>query len=290
MTKNKYADLHVHTFYSDSTFSPLDVVSCAKERGLAAIAICDHDTVDGIDPCMAIGLEKGVEIIPGIEMSVEKMDAEIHILGYFIDWKQEWLRKKLKEIQDSRVERLFVMIDKLKAAGVNIEAEDVFKISVNKGSVGRLHVAKAMLSSGAIKNLREAFDKYIGFAKPCYVPYTKLSPQETMELILKAGGVPVIAHPKLMGNDEHIGEFVGYGLRGLEVYHTDHKPNISKRYEALAKELGLLMTGGSDCHGMGKGRILMGTVRVPYELVEKLKEEADKIRDDPSTHFVCSGS
>jgi 3',5'-nucleoside bisphosphate phosphatase len=280
MTQAKYADLHVHTFYSDSTFSPEEVVSCAREKGLAAIAICDHDTVDGIDPCMAIGLEKGVEIIPGIEMSVEKMDAEIHILGYFIDWKQDWLRKILKDIQDSRVERIFVMIDKLKAMGVKIEAEEVFKIAVNKGSVGRLHVAKAMLGSGAIKNLREAFGKYIGFAKPCYVPYTKLSPEDTIGLILKAGGVPVIAHPILIGNDEYIKEFMGHGLRGLEVYHTDHKPNVARRYEAIAKELGLVMTGGSDCHGMGKGRILMGTVRVPYELVEKLKEEAVKIKNE----------
>lgn len=276
----KYADLHVHTFYSDSTFSPEEVVSYAKEKGLAAIAICDHDTVDGIDPCMAIGLEKGVEIIPGIEMSVEKMDAEIHVLGYFIDWRQDWLRKKLKEIQDSRVARLSIMIEKLKAMGVKIEAEDVFKIAINKGSVGRLHIAKAMLNSGAIKNLREAFDKYIGFAKPCYVPYTKLSPKETMELILKSGGVPVIAHPDLIGNDDYIKEFIDHGLRGLEVYHTDHKPHVSKRYEDMARDLGLLMTGGSDCHGMGKGRILMGTVRVPYELVEKLKEESKKIRDE----------
>ena len=228
--------------------------------------------------CMTIGLEKGVEIIPGIEMSVEMMDAEIHVLGYFIDWKQDWLRKKLKEIQDSRVDRVFVMIKKLNTAGVKVNAEEVFKIAVNKGSVGRLHVAKAMLNSGAIKRLREAFDKYIGFAKPCYVPYTKLSPKETMELILNAGGVPVIAHPALIGNDEYINEFVGHGLRGLEVYHTDHKPHVSKRYEAMANDLGLLITGGSDCHGMGKGRILMGTIRVPYEVVEKLKEEADRIR------------
>ena len=278
MTEIKYADLHVHTFYSDSTFSPEEVVSCAREKGLAAIAICDHDTVDGIDPCMAIGPGYGVEIIPGIEMSVEKMDAEIHVLGYFIDWKQDWLRKKLKEIQDSRVERLFVIIEKLKAVGIKIDAEEVFRIAVNKGSVGRLHIAKAMLNSGAIKSLREAFDKYIGFAKPCYVPYSNLSPKETMELILKAGGVPVIAHPDLIGNDEYIGEFIDHGLRGLEVYHTDHKPHISKRYEAMAKELGLIMTGGSECHGMGKDRVLMGTVRLPYELVEKLKEEANKIK------------
>ena len=270
----KYADLHVHTFYSDSTFSPQEVVSCAKEKNLSAIAICDHDTVDGIEPCMVIGDKAGIEIIPGIEMSVEKMDAEIHILGYFIDWKEDWLRKKLKIIQNSRVERIYLIIEKLKSLGIKVDAEEVFKIAVNKGSVGRLHVAKAMLNSQVIKNLREAFDKYIGFSKPCYVPYTKLLPREAVEFILKAGGVPVIAHPNLIGNDGYIDEFMEYGLRGLEVYHTDHKPHVSKRYEAMAKEKGLIMTGGSDCHGMGKGRILMGSVRVPYTIVEELKKAA----------------
>lgn len=278
MDSMKYADLHVHTFYSDSTFSPREVVSYAKAAGLAAIAICDHDTVDGIEPCMAIGDEAGMEIIPGIEMSVEKIDAEIHILGYFIDWKQDWLRKKLKTIQNSRVERVYLIIEKLKSLGIEVDAEEVFKIAVNNGSVGRLHVAKAMLNSQAVKNLREAFDKYIGFSKPCYVPYTKLLPGEAVEFILKAGGVPVIAHPSLIGNDEYIDEFMGYGLKGLEVYHTDHKPHVSRHYEAIAKERGLIMTGGSDCHGMGKGRVLLGSVRVPYDLVEKLKEEADRIR------------
>lgn len=279
MTQHKYADLHVHTFYSDSTFSPEEVVSCALDKGLAAIAICDHDTLDGIEPCIKIGREKGVEIIPGIEMSVEKQDAEIHMLGYFVDWKAQWLREKLKEIQDSRVERIYIMIEKLNAMGVKVDTEEVFKIAVNKGSVGRLHVAKAMLKSGAIKNLKEAFNKYIGFLKPCYVPYAKLSARDTVELILKAGGVPVIAHPALIGNDDCISEFVGYGLRGLEVYHTDHKPHVCERYEAMAKDMGLIMTGGSDCHGMGKGRILMGSVRVPYEVVEKLREESEKIRN-----------
>lgn len=273
----KYADLHVHTFYSDSTFSPQQVISCAKEKGLDAIAICDHDTVDGIEPCLEIGEKEGIEIIPGIEMSVEKVDAEIHILGYFIDWKKDWLREKLKEIQDSRVARISVMVGKLNAMGVKVNIEDVFKIAVSKGSVGRLHLAKAMLNSGAISSLREAFDKYIGFSRPCYVPYTKLSPKEVVKFILNAGGVPVIAHPNLIGNDKYIDEFINYGLRGLEVYHSDHKPHVSKRYEEMAKEKGLLITGGSDCHGLGKSRILMGTVRVPYELVERLREESNKI-------------
>lgn len=276
----KYADLHVHTSYSDSTFSPEEVVSCAKEKGIAAIAICDHDSVDGIEPCEALASKVNIEIIPGIEMSAEKVDAEIHILGYFIDWRQEWFQKKLKEIRKSRVERVYKIIDKLKAFKITIDAEEVFRLAGNNASVGRLHIAQAMLNSGTAKNMREVFEKYIGFLKPCYVPYTKFSPEEAIQIILRVGGVPVLAHPDLMGRDEYIDEFVGYGLRGIEVYHTDHKPQVSKHYEEVAQRLGLVMTGGSDCHGLGKGRILMGTVKVPYELVEKLKKEADSVKEE----------
>ncbi|MDP3791185.1 MAG: PHP domain-containing protein [Candidatus Omnitrophota bacterium] len=276
----KYADLHVHTSYSDSTFSPEQVVKCAVDKGLAAIAICDHDSVDGIGPCMELASEVGLEIIPGIEMSAEKVDAEIHILGLFINWQAEWFCKKLKEIQRSRVERVYKIMDKLKACDITIDAQEVFRLAGNNASVGRLHIAQAMLNSGRVKSMRDVFEKYIGFLKPCYVPYTKFSPEEAIQIILKAGGVPVIAHPDLMGHDEYIEEFVGYGLKGIEVYHTDHKPNVSKRYEEMSRRLGLVMTGGSDCHGLGKGRILMGTIRVPYELVEKLKAEATKIKQE----------
>lgn len=275
----RYADLHVHTHYSDSTFSPEEVVACAKDKALSAIAICDHDSVDGIEPCMAVGEELDVEIIPSVELTVEKKDAEIHILGYFIDYKLEGLRKKLKDTQDFRIDRVHKMVDKLAEHGIKIKAEDIFNLA-GKGSVGRLHVAQALIKSGKIRTYREVFDKYIGFLKPCYVSSIRFSPQEAMDLVLKAGGVPVVAHPDIMGRDEYIRELVGCGLRGIEVYHTDHKTAAVKHYEGLAKEYGLLMTGGSDCHGMGKGRVLMGGVRVPYELVDKLREESEKIRHE----------
>jgi len=274
----KYADLHIHTSYSDSTFSPEEVVKCAKEKDLAAIAICDHDSVDGIAPCQELASSMGIEIVPGIEMSTERVDAEIHILGYFIDWEQDWFRKKLKQIQASRIERVYKIIEKLKSFNIALDAKEIFALAGNNSSVGRLHIAQAVINSGAVKNMREVFEKYIGFLKPCYVPYTKFSPEEAIQIILKVGGVPVLAHPDLMGHDKYLEEFVDYGLKGLEVYHTDHKPHVSKRYEEMAKRFGLVMTGGSDCHGLGKGRILIGTVKVPYELVEKLKEASEIIK------------
>lgn len=275
----KYADLHIHTSYSDSTFSPQEVVSYAKSKALSAIAICDHDSIDGIEQCQEAGSQLDIEVIPGIEMTVEKPDAEIHILGYFIDWKRDWFQKKLEEIQAARIDRIYKMVEKLKELNLNMDAADIFKLS-GKGSVGRLHVAQAMLKAGLIKNYNEAFSKYIGFRKPCYVPNIKFSPQEAIGTLLKVGGVPVLAHPRLMGKDEYIPELVKYGLKGIEVYHTDHKPGMTRHYEEIAKAQGLLMTGGSDCHGMGKGRILIGSVRVSYELVERLKEESEKIRNE----------
>ena len=275
----KYADLHVHTHFSDSTFSPEEVVACAKDKGLAAIAICDHDSVDGIDPCIEIGKELDVEIIPGVELTIEKDDAEIHILGYLIDYRLEWLRKRLKDTQDHRIGRVHRIVEKLGKEGIKIDAADVFKLA-GKGSVGRLHIAQALIKSGEVKTYREIFDRYIGFLKPCYVSNVRFTPQEAIGMVLKAGGVPVVAHPYTMGKHDYIPELIECGLRGIEVYHTDHKTSAVKRYEEMAKEHGLLMTGGSDCHGMGKGRVLLGGVRVPYTLVEKLKAESEKIRHE----------
>ena len=269
----RYADLHIHTNYSDSTFSPEEVAACAGERGLSAIAICDHDCVDGIKPCGIAAAPFDIEVIPGIELTVEKQDAEIHILGYFIDCKVEWFRKKLKEMRDSRIGRIRKMVEKLNADGIDVRAEDVFNLA-GRGTVGRLHLAQAMLKTGKVKTFKDAFAKYIGFAKPCYVPHAQFSPKEAIEMILKVGGVPILAHPGIMNKDEYIPELIACGLKGIEIYHTDHGAAAVKRYEELVKEYGLLATGGSDCHGLGKGKVLIGTVRVPYELVEKLKAEA----------------
>lgn len=275
----KYADLHVHTFYSDSTFSPEEVVSCAKDRGLAAIAICDHDSVDGIEPCRVIGDRLGVEILPGIELTVEKADAEIHILGYLMDCSLGWLSKRLKELQEGRISRIYKMVEKLRSEGIDLNAEDVFKIS-GRGTVGRLHLALAILKTGKVKTIKDVFGKYIGFKKPCYAANVKLTPREAIDIILRAGGVPVLAHPGCMGREEYIPELIECGLRGIEVYHTDHNQSAVKRYQKIAEENNLLVTGGSDCHGFGKGRILLGEVRVPYTLVERLKEASEKIKNE----------
>lgn len=281
----KYADLHIHTDYSDSTFSPEEVAVAAAGQGLSAIAVCDHDCVDGIEPCAAAGAGLGVEVIPGIEITVEKEDAEIHILGYFIDWRVKRFREKLASMREARIGRVRNMVVKLNAAGIDVKMEDVLKLA-GRGTVGRLHLAQAMIGTGKVKGFREAFGQYIGFAKSCYVPHAPFSAKEALDMLLKVGGVPVLAHPGIMNKDGYIPELIEHGLKGIEVYHTDHKASVVKHYEELAKEYGLVATGGSDCHGMGKGRALIGTVGVPYETVEALKRVSENIRNDPSTRHT----
>jgi len=275
--KEEYADLHIHTFYSDSTFSPKEVVKKAHEIGLKAIAICDHDCVDGIQPTEKAGSLYGIEVIPAVELTVEENGEEIHMLGYFIDLENPDLLIKLKKFQEGRVTRIYKMLDLLKQRGIDIREEDVFALS-GDGSVGRPHVALAMLKARQITYLNEAFNKYIGDGKPCYVGHLKFSPKEAVEMIISAGGVPVLAHPKVGGKDKFIHELVKVGLRGIEVYHTDHNKADEKKYLNIAKAENLLVTGGSDCHGSGKKRVLMGKVKVPYSLVIKLKEEVDRIK------------
>ena len=235
----KYADLHVHTFYSDSTFSPEEVLACAHKSGLSGIAICDHDCVDGVEPCMTAAKPYGIEVIAGIELTVEKADAEIHILGYFMDCSREWFRKKLKSMQHARLERIRLMADKLRDAGFKLTVEDIIALA-GKGTVGRLHVAQAMLKTGKVKSMFECFNKYIGFLKPCYVSNVKFSPAEAIGMVLKAGGVPVLAHPDVTGKDEYIPELVECGLRGIEAI-TRAKEHVVKRYEE-SKHTCLLIT------------------------------------------------
>lgn len=273
----RLADLHVHTYLSDGTFSPKEVVERAKDIGLSCIAITDHDCVDGVEPALEVGKKIGIEIIPGVELTVEEKNAEVHILGFFINYKDEPFLKLLKTIRQSRIERTYQMIEKLKKYNVLIDPEEVFKTS-GPGSVGRLHVAFVLEKHGYVSSVREAFRRYIGDKAPCYVKHFEISAKDAIAEIKRIGGVAVFAHPHVMGEDRFIPQFVKYGLNGIEAYHSDHPTSASKYYVELAERYKLLITGGSDCHGLGKGEILMGKVKVPYEVVEELKRCAEKTR------------
>lgn len=271
-------DLHLHTRFSDGDLSPEEIVAEAKKKGYSVISICDHDCVDAIEAASKTGAKCGVRVIPGVEITAEKDGLEVHILGYFIDYKDEKLKDALAEVRESRVRRIHDMIGKLKQFDINISPEEVFKLSP-EGSVGRPHLAKALVNGGHIRSEQEAFKKYLADNAPCYVARFNIIPEKAIKLILEAKGVPVYAHPKMMGRDDFIPGFVRAGLRGLEAYHTDHNTSARNTYIKMAEKYNLVITGGSDFHGDIKKDVFIGTVNIPHELVQNLEKEAEKIRN-----------
>ncbi|MDD5348291.1 MAG: PHP domain-containing protein [Candidatus Omnitrophica bacterium] len=268
----KFADLHVHSNCSDGTLSGRELAALAGSSGLAAISLVDHDSVSGIDQAQEAASAIGLEVIPGVELTAEYDGQEIHILGYLIDHANGRLLEKLAVLQKNRVDRIFKMTKKLKEdMDVRVSPEAVFELSQG-GTVGRLHVARAMVQQGLVNNVYEAFHKFIGDKCPGYVAGFKLSPEEGIAVIKDAGGIPVLAHPYTVTRDALIPEFVGMGLQGLEVYYSEHSQGMVNFYLALAKKHRLLVTGGSDFHGEAKPGVKLGSVKVPYELVEKLKQ------------------
>lgn len=268
----KYADLHIHTNLSDSTLTPKEVVAISLKNRLSAISITDHDTIDAIAPAIAAAKNCDLEIIPGIEMTCELENTEIHILGYFIDNKNKSFLKKLKVLRRIRVERIYKMVDKLKALGLNkIDAKEVIK-SAGRGAVGRVHLAIVMQKNGYVSSIPEAFYRFIHDKGPAYVSKFRFKPREVIDLILRNKGVPVLAHPHILGKCENLKEFVDCGLKGIEVFYPEYTDTRIEYYKNLARKYNLLLTGGSDCHGRAKNDTSIGKIKIPYELVEKLKE------------------
>ena len=267
----KYADLHVHSLASDGTFNPVQLVKESLKRNLAAIAIVDHDTVDAIEEAIAAAKDTDLEIIPGIELTAQHEGQEIHILGYFLDYRNPELLEQLKLLQANRVERVYKIIKNLKELGVDLDPGAVFKIS-GKSTVGRMHIARALVTEGKVSSIPEAFRKYIGDRSPAYVLGFDLSVPGAIKIIQDAGGLSVLAHPYLLRNDALITEFKGFGLDGLEIYYPEHSQSMVNFYLDLAKKLNLSVTGGSDFHGSAKPDIKLGMMKVSLELVEKLRQ------------------
>lgn len=269
--EQKLADMHVHTRISDGVSAPEEVVEQAKRAGLAAVCVADHDSIGAVEQALWASQKYEIEVIPSIELSSQVGDRELHILGYFIDWRAKWFRDKLVELQEDRRERVKEMIDKLAGLGVKIPYNLV--ISIDGGVIGRPHIALAMLDRGYVKTFQEAFDKYIGYGKPAYVGRYPLTPTEALEIIQRAGGVSVLAHPLYARADNMLPELVEHGLRGIEIYHSKHDASTTRHYKQLAQKYGLLITGGSDSHGR---EVPVGGVKVPYSFIERLKEEVAK--------------
>ena len=270
----KFADLHLHTHFSDGTFSPEELTGHAQRLGFAALALTDHDSVEGCARMAAACHTADIEFITGTELTAEYNDTELHILGYFLDAQNQRLLVELARFQSVRQDRIREMVARLNALNIPLAAEAVFALA-NCKSPGRPHVARAMVKAGLVKNLDEAFERYLKKNRPAWVPKAKMSALEGVELIHQAGGLAVMAHPGLNRTDEIIPALVDAGLDGIECFHTKHSAALSGRYLELAGKFNLLVTGGSDCHGFSKGKPLIGNVKLPYEHVEKLKSRVE---------------
>src|SRR5262245_28717506 len=266
-----FADLHLHTIFSDGTYTPEVLTAEAKKAGLAAVALTDHDTVEGCERMRIACRDAGIEFIPASELTAEVDGAELHLLGYFLDTKNPRLLAELSKFQAVRQDRIREMTGKLNGLGIPLAADTVFALAACR-SPGRPHVARALVQEGFCGSLDEAFERFLKKDRPAWVPKFKISALDAIELIHQAGGLAVMAHPGLNRTDDVIPRLVVAGLDGLECFHTKHSPVATERYLRLAKAHRLLITGGSDCHGLSKGRPLIGTVKLPYEHFERLRD------------------
>ena len=272
-------DLHTHSTFSDGTFTPLQLVKYAEEKGLKAFALTDHDTTEGVKEAKRI--ETNVEVISGVEISTRYDKKEIHIEGLYVNENDTDLNKQLKYYREKRVTRNFEILEKLNSLGVNITIDDV-KESCTGDVISRAHIAKALVSKGFVGSYTEAFDRYLGDNKCAYVPRETLNYEESMELITKAGGVPVLAHPLLYKmSDTNLENMMvklrQKGLKAVELYYSTHSNSDTQHIMAMANRVGLIYSGGSDFHGATKPKIDMGTgmgkLAVPYEILEKIRGE-----------------
>ncbi len=275
-SKRGGVDLHIHTTISDGALTPKEVIEYAHKEGLVAIGITDHDVTDGIEIAQRTASKYRLEVVPGVELSSDYGKKEVHILGYYIDCEDEEFQKKLALFRKARYERAKEMVKRLKSLGMEIDFGRVEEIA-GKGSIGKPHIAQVLVEKEYASNIPEGAWRYLGSGGPVSVPKYKLRPSEAIDIILKAGGIPVLAHPAGTKVDELIPQLVKNGLMGLEAYDVINPPSVARYYISLAKKYGLLVTGGSDCHGKAKGEIRLGRVKAPYEIVEKLKEAKAKL-------------
>ncbi len=272
-----FIDLHIHTNFSDGSFSPQEVVEYAHHKGLSAIAITDHDTTDGIKSAQESAQKKSnIEVISGIELSAylsDFIEDEIHILGYLVEWENEKFQRTLSFLKEKRIERAKEILKKLYCLGVMINEERLFHLA-GKSAIGRLHFAQIMIEDGYVSSIRDAFVGYLGEGRPAFVPKMYLSPKEAIKIISDVKGISVLAHPKFWEiNSNVIKKLVDQGLRGIEVFCNKLSDGESTHFQNLAKENNILITGGSDCHGkIGNRNVLMGNVKVSYNILEQLKK------------------
>jgi predicted metal-dependent phosphoesterase TrpH len=272
-----FADLHMHTKFSDGDLSVDELIRLSKKKGLRCISITDHDNLDSYNAALEPAKEVGIEIIPGIEISSVYEGRDIHILGYFCDPTNLALNLELENFTRQRITRAKAIIKKLNTLGIDIQYEKVASFCNGK-VIGRPHIAKTLVAEEYISSFAEAFTKYLGDGCVAFVEKKGLNPQQTIRLIENAGGIAVLAHPYKSGIEESfIPEFVEWGIQGIETYTPAQKGNIGKRYRDIAKRFNLVETGGSDFHAP-HGTTLPNCMKMPYTAVTELKERKEKSR------------
>ena len=273
-----FADLHLHSIFSDGTFTPEEVIERGKRAGLRAVALTDHDTIEGCDRAAIACAKENIEFIVGTELTAEHNNNELHILAYLVDVRNPKLLDEIAKFQKVRQQRIREMVARINELNIPLKVDDVFALA-NCRSPGRPHVARALVKARLCGTLDEAFERLLKKGRPAWVPKAKMSALEAIQLIHQASGVAVMAHPGLNKTDESIPDLVAAGLDGIECFHTKHNPATAERYQRIAQEHGLLITGGSDCHGLSKGKPLIGTVKLDYRHVERL-HSANKAADE----------
>ena len=272
-------DLHLHTKASDGRLSPTELVRLVASQGLELVSISDHDTTEGLAEGYRAAQEfPNLRIIPGIELSADVQDDDVHILGYFIQYQDPEFQSVLEEFRWGRVGRGKAIVDKLAGYGLNVSWEQVQKIA-GDAAIGRPHIALALVEQGYFKEPREAFEEYLGNDGLAYVDREKKGSKESLELLSSVGGVAVLAHPTYLENMEStIAELKPLGLVGMEVYYAQYSPETVLELAALARKYDLIPCGGSDYHGLGNtGEPLPGTLGPPVESVEALEEAAERL-------------
>lgn len=270
MTANGKVDLHTHTNQSDGLLPPEKVVHLAAQAGLRAVAITDHDEIGALEVAVAVGGQLGVEVISGVELSVSHNGFDIHILGYLLDFRHPRLLEFLSYFQSERVRRVHRILEKLNELGFSLPLETVLR-KAGAGSIGRPHVADALVEEGLVASYQEAFNRFIADGKPAFVPKVRISAAEAVAIIHEANGLACLAHPGQNLTEPVILDVIHAGVDGIEVVHPKHTFSLRELYRQLAKTYNLLETGGSDFHGGRKGDEKLGEYVIEYEKVEKLK-------------------
>ncbi len=266
-------DLHIHSTASDGTLTPEEAIEEAARIGLTAVAIADHDELSGVETSQRRAAELGIPFVPAVEINTDYYETEVHILGYWIDPSDTTLQRDLKRIRDARLLRARQIVERLHEIGVHIELQDVLE-AAGGGSIGRPHVAEALVRAGCCRTGRQAFARYIGKGRPGYVPRARPSVEEAIAIVQRAGGCPVLAHPGLVtGRPRIVDEAARLGVEGVEAYHPKHSPARVEAILAQAEGLGLVVTGGSDSHGPGGTEpVPIGAGDVPDRCMEALQE------------------